>query len=201
MGALLSRRRYMGGGASLPYDAEIEYLESSGNGNQFIDTGVGNGYSLNVLDLQMGFQHLSAQQSFRWTIYSELSQNRYIGIQRNGRYCFFDGLHTKRFDFVADTWRMYHFNGSDNYESVDNYQFIPPTGSLTKNILLFAVNNSATWAETCRIKYAKISYNNIIVRDLIPVRVGTTGYMYDKVSGELIGNEGSQPFILGPDIN
>ena len=37
MGTLLNRRRYMGGGsAPLPYDAEIEYLETSGT--QWINT-------------------------------------------------------------------------------------------------------------------------------------------------------------------
>ena len=36
--------------------------------------------------------------------------------------------------------------------------------------------------------------------DLIPVRVGTTGYMYDKVSGQLFSNNGTGSFTLGQDI-
>ena len=32
-----------------------------------------------------------------------------------------------------------------------------------------------------------------------PVRVGTTGYLYDSVSGNLFGNEGTGDFILGND--
>ena len=39
-----------------------------------------------------------------------------------------------------------------------------------------------------------------IVRDLIPVRVGNVGYMYDKVSKELFANAGSGSFTLGGDI-
>jgi hypothetical protein len=39
-----------------------------------------------------------------------------------------------------------------------------------------------------------------MLRDFIPVRKGTTGYMYDKVSGQLFGNSGSGNFILGPDF-
>ena len=35
--------------------------------------------------------------------------------------------------------------------------------------------------------------------DLIPVRVGQVGYMYDKVSGQLFGNVGTGDFGLGPD--
>lgn len=47
-----------------------------------------------------------------------------------------------------------------------------------------------------RIYHAK--FGN--VRDFIPVRVGQTGYLYDRVSGQLFGNLGSGDFILGPDI-
>jgi hypothetical protein len=35
--------------------------------------------------------------------------------------------------------------------------------------------------------------------DLVPVRIGNVGYMYDKVSGKLFGNAGTGNFILGPD--
>lgn len=44
-------------------------------------------------------------------------------------------------------------------------------------------------------------HDNSISADLIPVRVGTTGYMYDKISGQLLGNAGTGEFILGPDID
>ena len=36
--------------------------------------------------------------------------------------------------------------------------------------------------------------------DLIPVRIGNVGYMYDRVSGQLFGNSGEGQFVLGPDI-
>ena len=53
---------------------------------------------------------------------------------------------------------------------------------------------------TGKIYNVKISQGDEIVMDLIPVRVGTTGYMYDTVSGELFGNAGTGEFILGSDI-
>ena len=49
-------------------------------------------------------------------------------------------------------------------------------------------------------KSLKIKNGSELVRDMISVRVGTTGYMYDKVSGELFGNVGSGSFGLGNDI-
>lgn len=35
--------------------------------------------------------------------------------------------------------------------------------------------------------------------NLVPIRINTTGYMFDKVSGTLFGNAGTGSFILGPD--
>ena len=40
--------------------------------------------------------------------------------------------------------------------------------------------------------------SNEVVMDLVPVRDGTTGYMYDTVSGELMTNTGT--FLYGSDI-
>lgn len=53
---------------------------------------------------------------------------------------------------------------------------------------------------TGKFYYAKIWDNGTLVRDYIPVRVGTTGYMYDKVSGQLFGNAGSGSFTYGNDV-
>lgn len=36
--------------------------------------------------------------------------------------------------------------------------------------------------------------------DLISVRVGQVGYMYDKVSGQLFGNAGTGTFVLGNKV-
>ena len=38
------------------------------------------------------------------------------------------------------------------------------------------------------------------LRDLIPVRKNGVGYMYDRVSGQLLGNSGTGDFVLGPDV-
>ena len=51
-----------------------------------------------------------------------------------------------------------------------------------------------------KIYYARLYNNNNLIMNLIPVRKGTVGYMYDKVSGQLFGNAGTGNFILGPDI-
>ena len=40
-----------------------------------------------------------------------------------------------------------------------------------------------------------------VIADYIPVRKGTVGYLYDRVSGKLFGNAGTGDFVLGPDKN
>ena len=50
-----------------------------------------------------------------------------------------------------------------------------------------------------KISYCKLYDNNILVRDLIPVRIGAVGYFYDRVSGQLFGNSGTGAFVIGPD--
>lgn len=52
-----------------------------------------------------------------------------------------------------------------------------------------------------RFYYFQIYEGDQLVMDLIPVRIGTTGYMYDKVSGRLFRNGTTKgKFILGPDV-
>ena len=51
------------------------------------------------------------------------------------------------------------------------------------------------------ISSARFSFCNSPVRDLVPVRVGQVGYLFDRVSGELFGNAGTGAFVVGPDKN
>jgi len=69
------------------------------------------------------------------------------------------------------------------------------------NIYLFSDGPRGRMKFNGKIKYAKIYINNTLVRDFIPVRIGTTGYMFDKVTGKMFGNSGTGNFVLGPDIN
>lgn len=50
-----------------------------------------------------------------------------------------------------------------------------------------------------RLYWCKVYEDGVLTHDLIPVRKGSVGYMYDRVSGQLYGNVGSGAFILGPD--
>lgn len=51
-----------------------------------------------------------------------------------------------------------------------------------------------------RIYWFKVYLFNELMLDMIPVRVGNVGYMYDRISGRLFGNSGTGEFVLGSDI-
>lgn len=205
MGSLLN----MSGGSllmkGLPYDAEIEYMQ--GDGVSYIDTGIicsndskvelkakinnntiVNGmfgsriyvnqlsrcfylYSLNTPQVQFGFNNTGEN------VKTETSAEHTYIIEKNG--CYIDGV---------KVW------------NVSNAPFVCPSSAL-----LFSCHTGSNGLNvesrmmTGRINYCKIWNSNVLVRDLIPVRVGTTGYMYDKVSKQLFGNSGTGSFILGPD--
>ena len=50
-----------------------------------------------------------------------------------------------------------------------------------------------------RLKGCSILDGSTLVRSFIPVRIGQTGYLFDRVSGQLFGNAGTGDFVLGPD--
>ena len=66
---------------------------------------------------------------------------------------------------------------------------------------MFFCNESSDFYEHFlgEIYACQIYEGDTLVRDFIPVRKGTTGYMYDKVSGNLFGNSGTGDFVLGND--
>jgi CO dehydrogenase/acetyl-CoA synthase alpha subunit len=71
--------------------------------------------------------------------------------------------------------------------------------------ILFGSVSSSSGATSQSLTAAKIfafklyNTNGDLLGDYIPVRVGTVGYLYDRVSGKLFGNAGTGDFVLGPD--
>jgi len=53
---------------------------------------------------------------------------------------------------------------------------------------------------TGRFYKMRIWDGTTLVRDFVPCRIGTTGYLYDRVSQTLFGNIGTGEFVLGPDV-
>jgi hypothetical protein len=181
----------------LPYDAEVEYLESTGT--QWIDTGIA---------LTMAWTEITSS----WYL---ISNNRFAYMARANGTSYFWGVYAARADYgnsaagqiaitisvnvwhnLVDTSTGFYLDGS---KLVTRTEIAQRTSG---NMLLFASNlNGTVTSGSFRCGGYKVTTGGVDIIDLIPVRVGQVGYMYDRVSGELFGNSGTGNFILGNDKN
>ena len=184
--------------SALPYDSEIEYLESTGT--QYIDTNIarssGHAYEV-VADICPisfdGKPMFSVGSDYTGYFVSAFTGNKL-------------GFNTSYYIINNGVRQSYTYNQSSNGRKC----------TLTDGINTTSVNRSSANYSGYTIKlFCNVTSNkgtlkfykfNVkedasIVLDLIPVRCGTTGYMYDRVSGTLFGNAGTGDFILGNDKN
>lgn len=198
-----------------PYDAEIEYLESVGG--QYINMDF-------ICDDTSGF--IVDAKTTSVGNYNERLIGSYCGD--NGRWCFaaktedsfnnsaFYGWNTavllsrynvggfinRRFTISLNLLndRLFRVDGVAK-GNLSETLYSPQTNSA----LLFSHADATTGLPALneffigRVYSAKITRGVNIVRDFIPVRVGNVGYMFDRISGKLFGNQGTGAFILGAD--
>ena len=194
---LIQRRREMMGasGGSLPYDAEIEYLQ--GSGTQYIDTLLKGNLETR---LQVVFMSTNSINDQAVTGSRETNSNSITIVvgtsDTNQRF----GSKARTFGFSRN--RQYNVTIDKSHLVIDGASYnLGETNDFTtqNNICVFYAN--ALNHLVGNIYSFKMWQSDALVRDMIPVRVGTTGYMYDRVSGELFGNTGTGDFGLGNDKN
>ena len=195
---MIERRRYMGLTA-LPYDYEVEYLESTGT--QWIDTGflhfnvqkfgikyynIGNG--IPGYGNAMGCRTSSGRDELQVSNYN----SGVVSV----------GVRNVACGNVANQINEVVYNGG-NTVTVNGTTKTIKVGTLLRqnSVVLFGIREqgNVVQLQAGKIYYAWLEGNGYKV-DLIPVRVGQVGYMYDKVSGQLFGNSGTGDFILGPEV-
>lgn len=226
MGTLLNRRRYMGGGASLLYDAEVKYLgkdlRTSSNRGAYIDTGIiANGNTKVVVE----YSESTRARHNVWVYGARISTSSYrYGLLFHGT------LGDASWQNQSDKMLRRDYNKANTSitlnttdASANRLLFESTKGTLKVNgteyssvsaatyntgysIYLFALNTAGTMTfddinsdAEFYIHKAQIYNDEQLVFDAIPVRKGNVGYLYDRVSGHLFGNSGTGGFILGPD--
>ena len=218
---IAARNAMLMSGAKLPYDAEVEYLESTGT--QYIDTGVTYDHTcqcaLDFIPQSFGnffyFGILWAPGTSstvrRWTVtsanYPSLYAYTTINVASSVRLS--TGV---RYSLSATSGALTIDGTTTNVTS----STFDPTNPV--NIYLFARHTDApqldpqTVTGPCYIKlYSfQIYKGGAHVRDFIPVRVGSgasaVGYLYDRANptggplgNGLYGNSGAGAFAVGPD--
>jgi len=193
----------------VPYDSEVEYLESIGR--QFIRTGVLFDALTDVIECE--FAIVEARQY--GTVFG--ANSRASGTEL--RFTF-------RQNGVTGTWQTQgckfqssvpytaggfykirvasQANGGSFINGTSGYLSAPEVYRFAGNgLYIFAVDDfsgQAAWFSAARLYGFKITRSGIPICDYIPVRKGSIGYLYDRASGQLFGNAGTGAFILGPDI-
>lgn len=190
------------GGGSLPYDAEVEYLQ--GDGDSHIDTGMkASGilhikiYLVDFFTSALGswpFGGRNAYNNNAYGIYIATSTEK-LNVAYNGSTSAFNTYSS----YPSSCW-VEMKSGSIKVGST-THTFTEKTFTSPYNVTLFGLNNGGSLVRG----YVKIGktfiYDGTTMMYLIPVRVGQVGYMYDKISGQLFGNAGTGSFILGADKN
>ena len=184
----------------LPYDAEVEYLESTGT--EFITTGVN--YDNGAVNIELDVEILPNSITGNSGVFGiDTAAGRWFG-QSTANQVYGCGSTASNSNIHIGTRIIAGLVFGNGIRLTINGNYIGSRGSGvgTRNFWLFKAGGGGTVHAPLRLYYTKIrDANNVMVRDLIPVRVGQVGYMYDRVSRQLFGNAGTGDFIVGPDKN
>ena len=195
-----------GGSPVLPYDAEIEYIQTTGT--QYIDTGI-NGQSVTRFVVK-GYCNVNGSNNTQLLGGTEQGASTFFGARVTTVthwYCndssggLGDPSHTSTIDATivstssqTGTLTDLVSGTTSNFTSFSSGSW----GFPNANLLIFG-GYSTRRSPNARCYSLQIYTSSGLVRDFIPVRVGQTGYMYDRVGGQLFGNSGSGTFTLGND--
>lgn len=196
-------RRRMMMGKRLPYDAEIEYLESAGNcviRTPIIPTG--DDVRVQTKVLYKGYTDGSSYLPWFYTYVNEQT-NTYRIIRANTSttsILLYNGARANGggVNYNITLNNIYNIDFNRNRYTIN-------TSSGTLSNIKGTENSGYLYLFSPKFKGAFFFFrfwkDDVLMLDLIPVRKGNVGYMYDKVSGQLFGNAGTGQFSLGPDVN
>lgn len=197
----------------LPYDSEIEYLES--DGTQYIDLGRVLDSSIDIIDLEVmatqrknitlgvfGARKDANNKNFSTLISSSNNPaNVYMIYINNGTYTTYRVIATS---MATNKVVKLHLEKSLKEIYIDDIldvssSLVSPDFNTETTATIFKINGSDFEKVSARLYSLKWKQGSTLIMDLIPVRKGQIGYMYDRVSKQLFGNSGSGNFILGND--
>lgn len=191
-GVVPTRLNPFGVGRRQEWIRRVEYLESTGT--QYVDTG---------LSMASGAFEAGVDFDSSYT-----GNNCAVGVQGDATS---GTTKEKRFAFYhTANGTIYTIDRGTAGSRITGNGYIVDTGKLAFTIIL----NSAKRIIVChgngingvsdlhgRVRYFKLwDSTDALVRDFVPVAIGSTGYLLDRVSGQLFGNQGTGDFVVGPDI-
>lgn len=202
----------------LPYDEEVDYVESTGT--QYIDTGI-----LQAGDLEIGSVLMPSRSSYDssmgwgYFVYFGCGQDDQaaknivcrVHYQTFSTMLFWfanpgNGISPISATINTSSWNTVSVDVSKAIVNGTTYTYndTPVVSGLKDDlsIYIFAGNkpDENPWRPMyCRMKSFWIKKNGSLIMDLIPVRVGDAGFMFDTVSKQLMETLGTGNLIAVKD--
>jgi hypothetical protein len=200
----------MGADTPLPFDAECEYVTVPAGA--YIDPDVA-AYdaSLGVdVTFRLASDTTLGNGAFRcgfWTNDQTTSFQLYINSQSDLKLIrYYSSIFTVSNSPFIGSFATASIHGTSFSNGTNTTSVGDPGTSLHAPLTFWicAVGDSSNVPAPCinpvDVAAVRFSFSDISLRNLVPVRVGTVGYLYDKVSGRLFGSAvGSIPLVPGPD--
>lgn len=215
MGLLNDRRREMGAKDDCPYQ-RVEYLEvNEDSGKAWIDTQYipfGGDIDIYCRFMILGYNNNNPYSSLFMAHTNDASQA--YRLMRHGNNEIIMALNNGSQSNTSSRVNIEHgviytlemIGSTRTYRLNDEKGIVPNIVSSpnTTSMKLFADKSDKNYPDRMiysRIYSFRMNKGGEAVLNLIPVRIGDEGFMYDRVSGKLFGNSGDGRFIIGPDIN
>lgn len=192
----------------------VEYLESTGK--QYVDTGVTPPASPRI---EMTVMPINRARILDASYYSRDGAYRNFGVNipPRGAISLHYNASTAGSDIVIDNGGVSFLNTVVSFTAdgnsftafgttkTDSSWTIEPGSSCTIGMFARHVtlrDGTEKWESLIkmRIYSCRIYDGSTLVRNFVPVAIGSTGYLLDRVSGRLFGNQGTGSFVLGPDF-
>ena len=190
---LISARTGAWSGKRLPYDADVEWIDF--NGGAGVDTG--------IVPTLTTITNINCCYNDNGDVASTMFAADNLGYvlrRRNKNILHYSGgewWESVGVDFTEFANYSIRPDGAykDGLKIIDRALSKDQTQSLTIGIR----RSQPSQAGGLRVKAFSMIDNNETLRDYTPVRVGSVGYFYDKVSKQLFGNSFSGDLVIGPD--
>lgn len=192
----------IGGRDDRVYDTEVDYIQSTGT--QYIELPYRLGpnvkfeFKANWVSPSVGGypSRRWGQNSSSWECFIDSRGGYFANSNLGSAHVNELGVdYTYIFDLTSGALKLVQ-NGVVLKSSTGTYPVKNPIG-------IFGIRGAAqgtldTFA-VCRLYYFKLWVDGVLVVDAIPVRKGSKGFLYDRISGEPLETLGGGDFIVGPD--
>lgn len=186
-------------GAPLPYDAEVEWLQS--DGGQRIDCGIETGSGLLSFDVRFAWADTEQSGYIRFAgVYGSTSARRSFMQHDYGNCSVRSGSDYVLCSIPSSERLLFHTlsissDGTVVFDGTDkgSVGLVNPSSEMS----LFSIGRDS--GPKIKISDAVVRIGGVAVRDFIAVKKDGVGYLYDRVFGELFGNRGTDAFVIGPE--